>query len=160
MGVGYDDDIDQDRALEECPLDDGLRLVAKQELREDDVIRAHSLRAMRNWIRKHPDIVTCRTGNCVSATLPYSCNWSIKQKSCATALQNGYIVSESVGCRSVVSGRRSMVKIAQFHNVLSRVPSPYSALSIRLVRENSFLVITRMKKLKKRGFYGRFSRNN
>lgn len=63
MGVGYDDDIDQDRALEECPLDDGLRLVAKQELREDDVIRAHSLRAMRNWIRKHPDIVTCRTGN-------------------------------------------------------------------------------------------------
>jgi hypothetical protein len=21
------------------------------------------LRAMRNWIRKHPDIVNCRTGN-------------------------------------------------------------------------------------------------
>jgi len=60
MGVGYDDS-DRD-AAEECPLADDLRLVAKQELREDDVIRAHSLRAMRNWIRKHPDIVNCRTG--------------------------------------------------------------------------------------------------
>jgi len=59
MGVGYDSD--QDRAVEECPLEDDLRLVAKQELREDDVLRTHSLRAMRNWIRKHPDIVNCRT---------------------------------------------------------------------------------------------------
>jgi len=60
MGVGYDSDRD---AAEECPLaDHHLRLVAKQELREDDVIRAHALRAMRNWIRKHPDIVSCRTG--------------------------------------------------------------------------------------------------
>lgn len=60
MGVGYDSDQD---TVEECPLADDLRLVAKQELREDDVIRTHSLRAMRNWIRKHPDIVNCRTGN-------------------------------------------------------------------------------------------------
>ncbi|XP_015375739.1 PREDICTED: clavesin-1-like [Diuraphis noxia] len=58
MGVGYDSD---ENTVEECPLADGLRLVAKQELREDDVIRTHSLRAMRNWIRKHPDIVNCRT---------------------------------------------------------------------------------------------------
>jgi len=60
MGKGYDSD---ENTVEECPLADGLRLVAKQELREDDVIRTHSLRAMRNWIRKHPDIVNCRTGN-------------------------------------------------------------------------------------------------
>lgn len=60
MGVGYDSD---EQTVDECPLPNDLRLVAKQELREDDMIRAHSLRAMRNWIRKHPDIVNCRTGN-------------------------------------------------------------------------------------------------
>lgn len=69
MGVGYDSD---DNTVEECPLADGLRLVAKQELREDDVIRSHSLRAMRNWIRKHPDIVNCRTGITMMATAIHS----------------------------------------------------------------------------------------
>lgn len=59
MGVGYDSD--EDTAVQ-CPLADDLKFVAKQELREDDIIRKHSLRAMRDWIRKHPDIVNCRTG--------------------------------------------------------------------------------------------------
>ncbi|XP_050433868.1 clavesin-1 isoform X2 [Adelges cooleyi] len=57
MGVGYDSDDD---TFEECPLADDLRLIAKQELREDEEIRTHSLRAMRSWIRKHPDIINCR----------------------------------------------------------------------------------------------------
>lgn len=60
MGVGYDSD--EENTIEECPLADDLKLVAKQELREDDDIRTHSLRAMRNWIKKHPDIINCRTG--------------------------------------------------------------------------------------------------
>ncbi|XP_050545299.1 alpha-tocopherol transfer protein-like isoform X2 [Daktulosphaira vitifoliae] len=59
MGVGYDSD--EENTIEECPLADDLKLVAKQELREDDDIRTHSLRAMRNWIKKHPDIINCRT---------------------------------------------------------------------------------------------------
>jgi hypothetical protein len=68
--------------VEECPLADDLRLVAKQELREDDIIRTHSLRAMRNWIRKHPDIVNCRTGN--SHRTPTTLHPPINKMACTT----------------------------------------------------------------------------
>lgn len=44
------------------PLNEDLRLLARTELREDDNIRVHCLKQMREWIHKHPDIEYCRTG--------------------------------------------------------------------------------------------------
>lgn len=47
----------------ECTLSPLAKKVAKEELREDDEIRSFALQQMRNWIAKHPRIVSCRIGN-------------------------------------------------------------------------------------------------
>lgn len=68
MGVSHDDEdvnanyvspLDDDYV---SPLNEDLRLTARTELREDENIRIHSLKQMREWIHKHPDIEYCRTG--------------------------------------------------------------------------------------------------
>ncbi|XP_058122034.1 retinaldehyde-binding protein 1-like [Anopheles ziemanni] len=45
----------------EFTLPEHYRKMAKEELREDDEIREHSLAQMREWIAKHPYIRKCRT---------------------------------------------------------------------------------------------------
>ncbi|XP_058122035.1 clavesin-2-like [Anopheles ziemanni] len=45
----------------EFSLPEQYRKMAKEELREDDEIREHSLAQMREWIAKHPYIRKCRT---------------------------------------------------------------------------------------------------
>lgn len=45
----------------ECSLSPNFRKMAKEELREDDSMRAQSLAQFREWIAKHPHIKTCRT---------------------------------------------------------------------------------------------------
>ncbi|XP_072160313.1 clavesin-1-like [Bemisia tabaci] len=57
--LGENEISQEDKAA--CLLREELRLVAKTELREDDAIRTHALRQMRDWISKHPDIEYCRT---------------------------------------------------------------------------------------------------
>ena len=44
-----------------CTLSDELKRKAKEELREDDIIREQYLRQLRQWIAKHPRIKRCRT---------------------------------------------------------------------------------------------------
>lgn len=44
-----------------CTLSEETLAIAKEELREDEEIREHSLRNLREWIDKHPTIRNCRT---------------------------------------------------------------------------------------------------
>lgn len=60
--MGVEHDVEEDvNANYVTPLNEDLRLVARTELREDENIRVHSLKQMREWIQKHPDIEYCRT---------------------------------------------------------------------------------------------------
>lgn len=45
-----------------CALSKRALKVAKQELREDEQTREFALIQMREWIRKNPRIIYCRTG--------------------------------------------------------------------------------------------------
>ncbi|ALC44333.1 Cralbp [Drosophila busckii] len=44
-----------------CSLSQDMKLVAKEELHEDDNIRRQALAQFREWIAKHPRIKKCRT---------------------------------------------------------------------------------------------------
>ncbi|XP_023159087.1 clavesin-1 isoform X2 [Ceratitis capitata] len=44
-----------------CTLSPGMKIVAKEELHEDDNIRRQALKQFREWISKHPSIKKCRT---------------------------------------------------------------------------------------------------
>ncbi|XP_039966000.1 clavesin-2 isoform X3 [Bactrocera tryoni] len=44
-----------------CSLSPALKLIAKEELHEDDNIRHQALHQFREWISKHPRIKKCRT---------------------------------------------------------------------------------------------------
>ena len=46
----------------QCTLEPRFREMAREELREDESIRAHALSQLRDWISKHPHIRKCRTG--------------------------------------------------------------------------------------------------
>lgn len=45
-----------------CPLSQLARKVAKEELREDEETVNFALEQMRDWIKKNPRIIACRTG--------------------------------------------------------------------------------------------------
>lgn len=45
-----------------CPLSQLARKVAKEELREDEETVIFALEQMRDWIKKNPRIISCRTG--------------------------------------------------------------------------------------------------
>ncbi|XP_036339856.1 clavesin-1-like isoform X1 [Rhagoletis pomonella] len=45
----------------ECSLSPEMKLLAKEELHEDDNIRQQALKQFREWISKHPSIKKCRT---------------------------------------------------------------------------------------------------
>ncbi|XP_030385422.1 clavesin-1 [Scaptodrosophila lebanonensis] len=44
-----------------CPLSAEMKVVAKEELHEDENIRRQALAQFREWIAKHPNIKKCRT---------------------------------------------------------------------------------------------------
>ncbi|XP_011194416.1 clavesin-2 isoform X3 [Zeugodacus cucurbitae] len=44
-----------------CSLSPALKIIAKEELHEDDNIRCQALQQLREWITKHPRIKKCRT---------------------------------------------------------------------------------------------------
>lgn len=60
MGVGYENDNEEQEKILDANKE--LKLLAKVELREDEETRNHALATLREWIAKHPDIVSCRTG--------------------------------------------------------------------------------------------------
>jgi len=60
----------QDDVEYKCTLSAETQEIAKNELREEEGIRADSLRLMREWAIQNPCIIKCRTGK----TLPlYTC---------------------------------------------------------------------------------------
>lgn len=62
MGLGGKDVICEDTVVS---LPEPLRKTALEELREDDNIRQQSLEQVREWIKKHPAIKSCRTGKLI-----------------------------------------------------------------------------------------------
>lgn len=44
-----------------CSLSESTKLIAREELREDDAIKKQALDQFRQWIKKHPNIKRCRT---------------------------------------------------------------------------------------------------
>ncbi|XP_031839310.1 clavesin-2 [Nomia melanderi] len=44
-----------------CSLSESTKLIAREELREDDAIKKQALDQFRQWIGKHPNIKRCRT---------------------------------------------------------------------------------------------------
>ncbi len=52
----------EDTEKYDCPLSQFALKVAKEELREDEETRIFALQQMREWIKKNPRIIFCRTG--------------------------------------------------------------------------------------------------
>lgn len=46
-----------------CELPEETQKIAKEELREDPVIRAQALVSVREWVLQNPRISNCRLGN-------------------------------------------------------------------------------------------------
>lgn len=46
-----------------CPLSEETQAIAKEELREDRIIRDSALASIREWVIQNPKITNCRLGN-------------------------------------------------------------------------------------------------
>lgn len=58
----------------ECKLSEYYQDIALKELREDESRRRQALEQFRDWIKKHPFIKSCRTGQYNSCTYNLNLN--------------------------------------------------------------------------------------